>query len=544
MPVTEEKRIVYVTPQQGFEEDELDLWQLFLPLVRYKLQILVVLSFGVMTALLIPRFFGTTVYRNSLVYRYTHSNAYYSILHGDETRTSKDEVTETIDQLFHPERDFLTPVEIIKAKSLFATYWGIQPLRNGKDLLEFVKENQLILFNTGKSPERTVTLSVTTDDPSKTVDALNDLFTHFNQRNNQFIRDRLQILLNKLNRKRRELTNRLIAASENLPPIRYLKVDTYEFFQNDPSTIFVLKKTQNVVFGTWIRPESNTNRLEISRVHSILRSLRRAPVLGEQLTSTLSALQKRDNQILDLRVQLGIIDATVSYIEERGVKEENKKRQSKIIELEDKFNTLSEKLGKLDAQKNQLSLDISILNTTLNGVFTAQSQLKNAPESVWTITERKRDAQTQKAKRNESEKDNQKPSFSQQSMGVVHLSDYIERIDTLNERLIRTSIAIHSLANDQIKLYKLIETPSIETNTKQLSFNYPDTKKSVSEKRIEDPNAPIYFSKKVVLITLVLAFFVATLSVFLRVMITDVKERDSLSSRKQDFIQALKHWRL
>lgn len=43
----EKKQIVYMVPSTDFEEDEIDLWQLFLPLVKYKLQILLFLIVGI-----------------------------------------------------------------------------------------------------------------------------------------------------------------------------------------------------------------------------------------------------------------------------------------------------------------------------------------------------------------------------------------------------------------------------------------------------------------------------------------------------------------
>ena len=48
-PIEPEKsQIVYMMPQQEFEEDEIDLFQLLLPPLKYKLQILIFLIVGVL----------------------------------------------------------------------------------------------------------------------------------------------------------------------------------------------------------------------------------------------------------------------------------------------------------------------------------------------------------------------------------------------------------------------------------------------------------------------------------------------------------------
>jgi len=46
--------MVYMIPNQDFEEDEIDLWQLFLPLIKYKLQILLFLIIGLVIGLGYP----------------------------------------------------------------------------------------------------------------------------------------------------------------------------------------------------------------------------------------------------------------------------------------------------------------------------------------------------------------------------------------------------------------------------------------------------------------------------------------------------------
>jgi hypothetical protein len=50
----EKQQLVYLMPQQDFDEDEIDLWQLFLPLIKYKVQILLFLMVGLVIGLGYP----------------------------------------------------------------------------------------------------------------------------------------------------------------------------------------------------------------------------------------------------------------------------------------------------------------------------------------------------------------------------------------------------------------------------------------------------------------------------------------------------------
>ena len=50
----QKQQLVYMMPQQDFDEDEIDLWQLFLPLIKYKVQILLFLMVGLVTGLGYP----------------------------------------------------------------------------------------------------------------------------------------------------------------------------------------------------------------------------------------------------------------------------------------------------------------------------------------------------------------------------------------------------------------------------------------------------------------------------------------------------------
>ena len=62
-PIAAEKsQIVYMMPHQEFEEDEIDLFQLLLPPLRYKLQILIFLIFGIIIGI------GVTWYKTTIQY--------------------------------------------------------------------------------------------------------------------------------------------------------------------------------------------------------------------------------------------------------------------------------------------------------------------------------------------------------------------------------------------------------------------------------------------------------------------------------------------
>ncbi|MBT4263369.1 MAG: hypothetical protein HOD85_04075 [Deltaproteobacteria bacterium] len=50
----QKQQLVYMMPQQDFDEDEIDLWQLFLPLIKYKVQILLFLMVGLVIGLGYP----------------------------------------------------------------------------------------------------------------------------------------------------------------------------------------------------------------------------------------------------------------------------------------------------------------------------------------------------------------------------------------------------------------------------------------------------------------------------------------------------------
>jgi hypothetical protein len=52
----QKQQLVYMMPQHDFDEDEIDLWQLFLPLIKYKVQILLFLIVGLGIGLGYPQY--------------------------------------------------------------------------------------------------------------------------------------------------------------------------------------------------------------------------------------------------------------------------------------------------------------------------------------------------------------------------------------------------------------------------------------------------------------------------------------------------------
>ncbi len=62
--------VVYVMPPQETDTDAIDYWQLFLPLIKYKVQILLFLLLGTIVGIAIPWLFGNSLYLGTIEYQF------------------------------------------------------------------------------------------------------------------------------------------------------------------------------------------------------------------------------------------------------------------------------------------------------------------------------------------------------------------------------------------------------------------------------------------------------------------------------------------
>lgn len=128
-PIEPEKsQIVYMMPQQDFEEDEIDLFQLLLPPLRYKLQILIFLIMGILIGV------------GYLWYKATIDSAAEIEA---KTESYKLEIKNLQEQKQFAREDFFSAIERIKGEDPVLQIVGAQYRFSNKDAPEEVRKIEI-----------------------------------------------------------------------------------------------------------------------------------------------------------------------------------------------------------------------------------------------------------------------------------------------------------------------------------------------------------------------------------------------------------------
>ncbi len=536
------RSVVYMMPSQEIEEDTIDLWQLFLPLVKYKIQILLFLIVGTIIGFFIPRFYGTTIFKNSLTYKYSDITSFYLTITGNDKAPNEEELEVYKNSLFLPDRDFFSPNEIKKTIPILESYWNYPQITTGRQLSSYFKDNNLIQFEKSKYVNDGYRLTVTTDDPQNSIKALKELSLFFIQNNNSKIIRNNKLKINSLLRKKDELYAHLISSLQTINGIRYLKIENTGYYLDVNKYIYLLEENNNGIKAKKANPTSIKERNTIQ----IYNQLKNSPSIPDLLSLIIAQLQDLDKQIQNLDLKRSDLNATISFLEQEYLNSKDKAKQEsvqyKIIKEKSRISSLSKEIGILESKKSQLKLDAIYTNNILQEAFNLRYNLQNISTETWINVSKSSDqnSTTEKKTTNEDSKN------QSQHNKVIDTENVFLNISNINREIKHLHTVNFSLLNNHLTILDIVEQPTMQTTEKSLSFKFNQYEKEQKDEinPITDNTQPIVFTKKVLLFSLVIALFLAVLSVFLRVFIINLKKNESINMKQQDFISAIKFWKL
>ncbi|MBU3914120.1 hypothetical protein KKA14_01165, partial [bacterium] len=510
----ENKSLIYMMTPQEMEEDTIDLWQLLLPLVKYKLQIFLFLIVGVLAAFFIPKFFGKTIYTNTLIYKYSNIADYYQAVTVKKEQFDKDRIPEQQkDQLkmytmrfFIPDRDFFISDEILKAVPLLKQYWDLPDTLSGNKLSEYIQDNKLILFDTEKDINGIHRITVTTDDPQKTVAALENLIHYFGQRNNQQIISENILAVNDLIRKKDDLSNQIALSAENAYPFRYTREGNKAYYYDNTSKVYIQESLQRTSRATRIGMDSLISTKN-KTTEKLIPGLKRSQTLGNQLKSALIQQQELDEQLLKITIEKNYLVSSISFMEHEKVISGKEGAPGSISALKEQIRSLSTKAGKLESKKNQLSLEVSFMGEVLQSSYNLRLRLNGTPDGTWIdLPENKTDEEKYSIRQTGGDAS----ATDQNSIKAVDTNKYNLLVSEINSEIVQLNTINYKLKNNYINLFKTIESPTLNSTTKNLVFSFSGKSGQPSElKQATSYTGPITFTRKILLISLVIALFLA-----------------------------------
>ena len=522
-------QIVYMMPQQDFEEDEIDLRQLFLPLLKYKTQIALCTLLGLLIIIGVSYLAGVTSFSSSLIYQYQDVSNPRNI---KPFKGLKD----VPDSVFLPDRDFLSVREISRAKSIFEKYFELPATDNIEIFYDYIIESGILKFEKCDHCNNTLgtRFSISTDDPQKTLKVLQEFNTYFRRRAREILVLVNSSMIEELENNREILYTSLFTAIGDLRGKKYIKIDATEYY----SVVELGKGLQNKITRIDTQQKTQTDAVQASGLGGEIKSmvsLVEAPTseLGDTLQEIFQQLKSVDEKQAKLEIDRQIYYNQIFLNRQNMQMAETKEKQQLLVEqnqdLKEKVQAMAGDIRSLyKEQRGFEKLKNEKMDLLAKAIFIKLAS-KKMPSAVWDALQIQ-----EKEEKIAGEL-------------VVEIRDYENKIKNINSEIIRLRTAVHFVENDLVSPLKLIIQPTLETIKKRFRLDF-SMKKAPAEELKKDGKQlivkPILYSKKIVLISVMISFLIGVLSVFIRVLIKKWKSDESIRENNQEFLDALKAWKL
>ena len=545
IPKDDSQQVIYMMPHPESAEDEIDLWQLLLPFVRYKVQILIFLVLGIILGTGIPLFFGKTVYQNSIFYQYQDISDISNI----SSFKSRDELSS---EYYYPDRDFFSMAELDLSYSLLQQYWNIDFGKTLQKQQESLKKSESFFFSDCKECGVGAEVTVTTDSPALTLETLHQIDLYFRTRNQQLITKQVELQLKNLGRKKTTLLLTTISSLETISPIQFQKKNEFDLYYFEDKKIYLI--AEQVQGGVKIIKTKN-KRLGNLHLSALLNSSSKKsePIDAKDIVSRLNKLlstfqmksDERSRKISERRFSTFKLHILQSQVDNG-----NHGDAANIEALELQEKTLSQAIGELGTEINQLRAKIRLSSSILNQAFYLKELLNEQPENSWIeFLNLRQQQQQQQPDRETDKKTDKKPdqnkAVSEYMFNIIDIGAYEIELNQLNQEIIQNKILLKVSREGLISPFKLIQGPKIESMERKFTLQFFQDKDVEETKAmtIEDIK-PVRTSKKILLISFALALFLGILTVIIRIFMQKIKSQENLRRQKQDFMEALRFWRL
>jgi hypothetical protein len=510
------QQIIYMMPQHELEGDSIDLWQFFLPLVKYKVQILLFLLVGGFLGIFIPLYFGKTEYTSRIIYQ-----------------TDKNFSNKT---LYVPDE--------------FQNYLKSQ------NVLEI--HSNLAKFTQGSISGETIDFSISTDDPKKTFNISKNLNTYFLNKIEKKVLAIIQVEIDKLSREKLFLSESLISSIEHAKNIHYEKNGgTAVFFEKDSELLYISETLPTQVRAKKIPIVGNPREFAQRKIGKTDRSVMSFSLLNDRLKERYQELQEQEQQLF---LEITRKDSNIlllSLIEQR--KNSNSLSNHTIesytdllTRIENEMSRLSSVIGDISIKKNQVKMVTKLATEEYENIAYIIRTTEEAEQNKWIdISSIGFGIPESSANSTIIFGANASGNADKKAKSLFEINSYETRLKVINDEIKKRLITKNIIERSDISPlsaksdFNNIERKFILSITDK-SYNYNPNldEEPQTELKPSFDLEPIRFSKQIFMICVLIALGVAVVSVFVRVLLLGVRSSSQFKARKQDFVEALKFWKI
>ena len=528
--VSQQQLVAYVMP--SVEEDEIDLLNIFLPLVKYKVQILLVLILFLGSAWGALQYFGQVQYSNSLEYQYQELTEQWEIL---PTATARSQA-----ESFYP-TDLMTPGEVTGAAGIYKKYWGISQLTTWQSLLSIFKNGEKLQFLSCEYCTRGTKLRVSTEDPQQTMNALAALDQYLSD---QYREKTLELYSRKIRsteRTKKVLHASMLAKIQKIDGIELAQVAEGTYFQMNEERYFI-RNGKNRKMAVRL---SLTGKDSLLIPPSLKLEMKRLP--GEtfniqtKLTEMIQVWQRVQEETFQASLLVGRIQALLR-IEESEANIDSNERKLKMSQLDEELTSASILQGKMKTDLDQISLRLDHLSRKLEEALSVSVSLTEAGVNVWILMDQRK---TIGSSVSDDDTSNSKEQKVTEKSKIVALEGYYSAIKRLESQDIINRTKYYLVDHRYFTPFKVIQQPTLDSFEKGFKFGFPkkdNAPESLVKPSIEDLKVQ-KVSKKFIVIAIIGGLLLAVLSVFLRIFLKNLKNLGNSESGNR-IIQALKYRKL
>ena len=537
--VPEAVKRVYLAPQPKIKEQEIKIWDLLLPTLEYKWQVLGVVFLGLLTGILACWIYGESVYQDYIEYQYEPPPAYVAqpVDVNLEKQLKSRPIIKDLKVLqikypeaYYPDQYLLRPEELWRAKEILEKNFHLPKAASAFKLAQTFKGSDRIRFSDCKGCLVGSQLRVSTNQVQTTFEALTEL--------NQFIQTRNQEIYTQLYQSQLDEENRQMLAADQSLLKGLERLDDYAFVPLSRGGRYYLEKE-----GVQYLLEVEEGKAKAVQFDSVA-------ALGSLSSEIKSKLAPLTGQKTGQAARL--VNLYQHYFElaqeqrETLVKRENqwaelKKAQTTAGEVSDLETSLAQTEAKQDrlvAEMNQLEFKAGLLYERLQQVMSARLQLSTYPKNRWVEVDIVKNKLP-----TESESQARRPNERRPDQ-IVDLEYYHESQGYRRQNLASLAELVATYRLGLFSPIQVVKAPSLNTVQVAFRLNFKKDQEGDLAKslRFEDFE-PVYFSTKALVLFGIIAFGLAVVSVLLRVYLLEAQQKGHLSQLKSQLINALKNWR-
>jgi hypothetical protein len=510
--------VVYVMPPQEIDTNEISLWQLFLPLIKYKVQIILFLLLGTIVGIAIPWLFGNTFYTNTVEYQF------------DKNR-------------FENRKELIIPEELVT-------------FSKSKEILSIPSVFEELI--TGGFVDNKIVFTGVANDPKSTMEALALFHSFFKERNRKTITDYYDLKISELNREKAIINRNFFSPYQSEEKIKYVKTGSKIIFYFQDKDIFYIQEIRQVadkILEVTTKVSSQKNIIGISKpkLKLLVSHLREKSTIADDMMTSLKEYQQLNEQLLKQIRKQKVNNEIIFVLNEKKSQEEMKPSdimsyQEKIIAFKKESMELADKTGVLRSKIDRLKINISNLEKLIDRITNLKTQLKDLPSGA-TIEELLNDLLVDSQNKQDSAEYLRKMEDFREYFGKIADSrDYFGIMEKIDEVIKKLNVSRYLIHEEYFQAFDVISMPSLDTIRRDFKLSF------FSENITFDPNAvekekrndlsPINYSKKILFGCLFMALLAAIASIYARIMISKIKENDAFQEHKREFAEALKFWKL